>query len=81
MNHQKVSLEGMLAQEKARTSEQVTAMSKKLKDVQEMLFVKMREASQLHDCHVPLKAELSAMRALLEEEENRSLSVSYQSRM
>ncbi|XP_048727048.2 uncharacterized protein LOC125645531 isoform X5 [Ostrea edulis] len=71
LNHQKVSLEGMLAQEKARTSEQVTAMSKKLKDVQEMLFVKMREASQLHDCHVPLKAELSAMRALLEEEENR----------
>lgn len=62
----------MMSQERARATEQVAAMSQKLKDVQEMLFVKMREASQSHDCHMPLKAEISAMTALLEEEEKRS---------
>lgn len=71
LNHQKVSLEEMVAQERARATEQVAAMSQKLKDVQEMLFVKMREASTSHDCHMPLKAEISAMKALLEEEEKR----------
>lgn len=73
LNHQKVSLEEMVAQERAQATEQVAAMSQKLKDVQEMLFVKMREASSSHDCHMPLKAEISAMKALLEEEEKRSL--------
>nr|XP_034325473.1 uncharacterized protein LOC105338349 isoform X10 [Crassostrea gigas] len=71
LNHQKVSLEEMVAQERAQATEQVAAMSQKLKDVQEMLFVKMREASSSHDCHMPLKAEISAMKALLEEEEKR----------
>lgn len=71
LNHQKISLEEMVAQERAQATEQVAAMSQKLKDVQEMLFVKMREASSSHDCHMPLKAEISAMKALLEEEEKR----------
>ncbi|XP_078333250.1 lamin-B2.L-like isoform X7 [Crassostrea virginica] len=71
LTHQKNSLEEMMSQERARATEQVAAMSQKLKDVQEMLFVKMREASQSHDCHMPLKAEISAMTALLEEEEKR----------
>lgn len=75
LNHQKVSLEEMVAQERARATEQVAAMSQKLKDVQEMLFVKMREASSSHDCHMPLKAEISAMKALLEDEEKRSLFI------
>lgn len=75
LNHQKVSLEEMVAQERARATEQVAAMSQKLKDVQEMLFVKMREASTSHDCHMPLKAEISAMKALLEEEEKRSVFI------
>jgi hypothetical protein len=69
----------MLAQERTRSSEQIAAMSSKLKDVQEMLFVKMREASQSNDSHVSLRAELSAMRALLEEEEKRSLALSCES--
>lgn len=75
LNHQKISLEEMVAQERAQATEQVAAMSQKLKDVQEMLFVKMREASSSHDCHMPLKAEISAMKALLEEEEKRSVFI------
>ncbi|XP_062598156.1 uncharacterized protein LOC134259569 isoform X3 [Saccostrea cucullata] len=71
LNHQKQSLEEMVAQERGRATEQVAAMSQKLKDVQDMLFVKLREASQTHDCHMPLKAEISALKALLEEEEKR----------
>lgn len=70
-----------MAQERAQATEQVAAMSQKLKDVQEMLFVKMREASSSHDCHMPLKAEISAMKALLEEEEKRSVFITHYTNM
>lgn len=38
-----------------------------------MLFVKMREVSSLYDCYMLLKAEISVMKVLLEEEEKRLL--------
>lgn len=42
-----------------------------------MLFVKMREVSSLYDCYMLLKAEISVMKVLLEEEEKRLVFIIY----
>lgn len=60
-----------MRQERLISSEQVQTLEKKLHDVQEMLFVKMREANVSRDASIPLKAEIQAMKLLLEEEEKR----------
>ncbi|KAJ8299332.1 hypothetical protein KUTeg_023392 [Tegillarca granosa] len=71
LDHQRASLEEMMKQERLISSEQVQTLEKKLHDVQEMLFVKMREANVSRDASIPLKAEIQAMKLLLEEEEKR----------
>ena len=39
--------------------------------MQELVLTKMREATSTKDLNIPLKAEIEALKALLEEEEKR----------
>lgn len=71
--HQKRSAEEMLQQERKRSTEQVQMMERKFREVQDLLFVKIREANTSRDSIIPLKVEIEAMKALLEEEERRYL--------
>lgn len=71
VDHQKKTVEDLMAQERARSTEQVREMESKLRDMQELVFTKMREANAERDLHLPLKAEIEAMKVLLEEEEKR----------
>lgn len=71
IDHQKKTVEDLMAQERARSTEQVREMESKLRDMQELVFTKMREANVERDLHLPLKAEIEAMKVLLEEEEKR----------
>ena len=64
-------MEELIRQERQRSSEQIQEMERKLRDMQELVFAKMQEASSARDLHLPLKAEIEAMKALLEEEEKR----------
>ena len=45
--------------------------------MQELVFTKMREASSARELNIPLRAEIDALRALLEEEEKRFVLLSY----
>ena len=71
LDHQRATAEDMINQERGRSATQIMEMEKKLRDMQELVFVKMRETSTARDLHIPLKAEIEAMRLLLEEEEKR----------
>ncbi|XP_021368992.1 uncharacterized protein LOC110460435 isoform X3 [Mizuhopecten yessoensis] len=71
LEHQKKSAEEMLQQERYRSAEQIQVMEKKFREVQDLLIVKMREANVSRDTSLPLKAEIEAMKVLLEEEERR----------
>ena len=71
LTHQKNSAEDLIKQQRTRSQEQVQEMEKKLHDMQELVFTKMREANSARDLNIPLKAEIEAMKALLEEEEKR----------
>jgi len=69
--HQRTSVEGLIQGERSRCSEQLREMEAKLREMQELVFTKMREASTDRDLHTPLKAEIEALKVLLEEEEKR----------
>lgn len=60
-----------MAQQRAVSAEQIREMESKLRDMQELVFTKMREANAERDLHIPLKAEIEAMKILLQEEEKR----------
>ncbi|XP_060086406.1 uncharacterized protein LOC132565720 [Ylistrum balloti] len=74
LEHQKKSAEEMLQQERQRSAEQIQIMEKKFREVQDLLIVKMREVNVSRDTNIPLKAEIEAMKVLLEEEERRLLN-------
>ncbi|KAK3102723.1 hypothetical protein FSP39_013445 [Pinctada imbricata] len=71
LRHQKSSLDALLQQERAKSSEQIQAVDKKMREVQELLVLKMREANVSRDVHIPLKAEIEALKLILQEEERR----------
>ncbi|XP_069132488.1 uncharacterized protein [Argopecten irradians] len=71
LEHQKRSADEMLQQERQRSAEQIRIMEKKFREVQDILIVKMREVNVSRDTNLPLKAEIEAMKVLLEEEERR----------
>ncbi|XP_052240589.1 uncharacterized protein LOC127851093 isoform X4 [Dreissena polymorpha] len=71
LEHQRQTVESMIQQERTRASEQLHEMEAKVRDMQELVFSKMREASEERELHIPLKAEIEAMKMLLEEEEKR----------
>ncbi|XP_060595540.1 uncharacterized protein LOC132749698 isoform X4 [Ruditapes philippinarum] len=71
LEHQRSTVEDLIKQERDRFSSQLQEMNLKLRDMQELVFTKMREASNERDVHIPLKAEIEAMKILMEEEERR----------
>lgn len=73
IDHQRQSLEETLNSERARSADQLHSMERRFREVQEVLFVKMQEANISRDTNIPLKAEIEALKALLQEEERRYL--------
>ncbi|XP_063398619.1 uncharacterized protein LOC134683324 isoform X3 [Mytilus trossulus] len=71
IDHQRQSLEETLNSERARSADQLYSMERRFREVQEVLFVKMQEANISRDTNIPLKAEIEALKALLQEEERR----------
>lgn len=68
---QKLSLEQLLQQERARFAAQLQSMEKRFREFQEVLFIKLKEANMSRESYIPLKAEIEALKVLLEEEERR----------
>ena len=71
MEHQKQTLEDAIAVERNRAADSARTLERKLREVQDMLVVKMREVTTAREQNIPLKAEIEALKALLEEEERR----------
>jgi hypothetical protein len=46
-------------------------VEKRFREFQEVLFVKLKEANMSRESYIPLKAEIEALKVLLEEEERR----------
>ena len=61
----------MLQQERSRFAAQLQSMEKRFREFQEVLFVKLKEANMSRESYIPLKAEIEALKVLLEEEERR----------
>ena len=71
LEHQKQSLENIMSNEKQHAGEHIQFLEKKFRDVQDVLVQKMRELSASRDAQIPLKAEIEALKAMLEQEERR----------
>lgn len=71
VHHQKQAGDEMLNQERCRSANQIKIMEAKFREVQDLLVIKMQEANTARDASIPLKAEIEAMKVLLEEEERR----------
>lgn len=71
LNHQKQTLEDTLATERSRAADSVRSLEHKLREAQDLLVVKMREITTAREQRLPLKPEIEALKALLEEEERR----------
>ena len=63
-----------MSTERRRAADQVRLLEGKVKHVQDMLVVKMREVSVARESQLPLKAEIEALKAMLEDEERRSVN-------
>ncbi|XP_070199306.1 uncharacterized protein [Littorina saxatilis] len=71
LDHQKQTLEDAIAVERNRAADSARSLEHKLREVQEMLVVKMREVTSAREQNIPLKSEIEALKALMEEEEKR----------
>lgn len=71
LQHQKQTLENILATERCRAAENAQNLERKLREVQDLLFNKMKEVSTAQEQNIPLKFEIDTFKALLEEEEKR----------
>lgn len=71
LEHQKVSLQEIMIRERQQAQEHIMFLEGKLKDIQDILVDKMRELNVARDAQLPLKAEIEALKALLEEEQKR----------
>ena len=60
-----------MRQERGGAHDHIQTLEQKLKDLQEILVSKMRELNAARDAQLPLRAEIEALRALLEEEHRR----------
>lgn len=68
---QQQSLEALLQEERSRFAAQLHSMENRFQQFQEMLFVKLKEVNMSKESYIPLKAEIEALKILLEEEEKR----------
>ncbi|XP_076450822.1 uncharacterized protein LOC143286862 isoform X2 [Babylonia areolata] len=71
LEHQKQTLEDAVAVERNRAADNARSLEQKLREVQDLLVVKMREVTMAREHNIPLKAEIEALKVLLEEEEKR----------
>lgn len=71
LQHQKQTLENILITERCRAAENAQNLERKLREVQDLLFNKMKEVSTAQEQNIPLKFEIDTFKALLEEEEKR----------
>ena len=71
LEHQKQSLENIMASERQHAREHMQFLEKKLRDIQDVLVEKMRELNSSRDAQIPMKAEIEALKAMLEQEEKR----------
>ena len=71
LEHQKLTLEDAITVERNRAADGAQALERKLREVQDLLVTKMREVTTAREQNIPLKAEIEALKALLEEEERR----------
>ena len=60
-----------MANERQHSRERMQFLEKKLRDVQDVLVEKMRELNTSRDAQIPMKAEIEALKAMLEQEEKR----------
>lgn len=60
-----------MANEKQHAKEHIHFLEKKLRDLQDVLIEKMRDLNTSRDAQIPMKAEIEALRAMLEQEERR----------
>ena len=70
-NQERISLDDLLRREQAQAQNYVQTMERRLKDLQDLLVVKMREAVSARDAQGLLKTEIDTVRALLGDEERR----------
>lgn len=70
-DHNNRNVRDSLSQERERTSAHIRALEDKLRDMQDSLVQKMRDISTAVNAKQPVRAELEAMKAMLEEEENK----------
>ncbi|XP_059144868.1 uncharacterized protein LOC131932008, partial [Physella acuta] len=71
LHHQKETLEDAVSVERNRAADNIRQLERKLREVQDMLVTKMREVTNAREANIPLKAEIEALKAILEEEERR----------
>lgn len=71
LQHQKQTLEDAVLAERRNAENNIGHLEKKLRDVQDMLMAKMNEAVNVREFSIPLKAEIEALKVLIEEEEAR----------
>ncbi|KAL8614233.1 hypothetical protein ACOMHN_026450 [Nucella lapillus] len=71
LDYQKKTLEEAVSVERSCAAESVRALEGKLREVQELLMAKMREVTSAREHSIPLKAEIEALKVLLQEEEKR----------
>lgn len=71
IEHERSSLADLIQQERSRSAAQIQSMEKRFRELYEMVFVRMKEASISREAYIPLKAEIEALKVLLEEEERR----------
>ena len=71
LDRQKQALERALAVEKNRAADVVRQSERRLHDFQEQLVIGMKEVNVAREQHVPLRAEIEALKALLADEERR----------
>ncbi|XP_072047809.1 lamin-B2.L-like [Amphiura filiformis] len=73
--HQNRNLTSSLGQERERTSAHIRALEDKLRDMQDSLVQKMRDISYAVNSKQPVRAELEAMKAMLQEEEKKLVHI------
>ncbi|BFZ16243.1 hypothetical protein BsWGS_19281 [Bradybaena similaris] len=71
LQHQKQTLQETVTFERKQAADNIYQLEKKLRDVQNMLVTKMFEVTSARESSIPLKAEIEALKMLLEEEEAR----------
>ena len=60
-----------MASERQHAREHMQFLEEKLRDIQDVLVEKMRELNSSRDAQIPMKAEIEALKAVLEQEEKR----------